>query len=659
MIKGFDFLMDPLQWFNLTKEALTLAESELDTSQFELMILIQLDTDLQIFSTSKSQVEVESAALLGQAWRSLTNILTNELQLETWNSLTIKSHSKVVTIYSLGFDVLLVILSEAAVDSLDVLKIILRFIFQIGYQKKYETVGLVSSEGYPVWLNSVEEMDDFLFAISITSLLSLVERIDYEVSAGGIDACILQGTGNLLLNVAFNPSQDLALVVTQQGTDLDAVTLDPELKSLYQKIVDPVIYSAIVPEIIDEDREQMLEEIRQAFEGETTDEEIQTLNIFDTEMLKSLENEIKTVAKKYRANEISIGYLRRRMRLPAEVLSMALEYLIGEGTISGKVGKARKSGREILVLDSSVDIDKDDIEQIKIVKTQIGDLFIPINPLLTQLPSVQPSEVAVQEVISEALGEFQIMLTLADTDPLYLFVNDLRSIGAQLESSTKTLNLLKQQLSETDQDDVLQTELARRRGNLDEKIFEQRSAITGKVSRFYIDLLNSYRLFIRLLPPPVKFNRSKRKKKVIVIFKCSAYNCRTTVRIRDNSTTWVKLSVFATLLGIYDGFPEKSPPIVIKLKTILENRLKNLIALIEEEEINKDFVLEDYLFIENLDELLITNTQRDNAVNKLRKARAGRGIDKEDFYSLFGQCNSCNRWYCKKHMVTTNKCQYC
>lgn len=646
--------MDPPQWFEITKEALALAEMELGP-QIELMVLINLDTNIQTFSTSKSQEDVNSSILLGQAWNSLICILANELQLETWNSLAIKSHDKAVTIYSLGFDVILLILSEAVVDSLDVLKIILKFIFQIGYQKKYETVGLISAEGFPVWVSSIEEMDEFLFAISITSLLSLVERIDMEVGAGGIGSCIIQGSENLLLNVAFNPSQDLALAVTQQGSDLNDVTLDSELYSLYQKIVDPEIALAIVPEITDEDRERMLEEIRIAFEGETTEEEIETLGIFDTEMLKSLENEIKTVAKKYGANEISIGYLRKRMRLPAEVLSMALEYLIGEGSISGRVGKARESGREILVLESGVDISEEDKEQINIVKNQIRDLSTSIKPFISQLPKIEPPKAAVQEV----LGEFQIMLTLSDTDPLYLLTNDLRSVGAQLESSAKTLVLLKTQLSETDQDDVLRDELNRRYTNLDEKISEQRSTIKVKVKRFYEDLLNSYRLLSRLLPPPHEFLGPRRKKKVTIVFKCPDHECKTSVKIRDNPTTWAKLKVFSILLGIYDDFPEKSPLIVTKLKTSLENLLNRLIFLIEESETKTDLELETYLVIKNLDRLSITNNAINRAINKLRQSSAEQGIDKDDFYSLFVQCSSCNRWYCKKHMSTATKCKFC
>ncbi len=651
--------MNSSQWFEITKEALRQAEADLDPSQIDLLVLLHPDYETQMFSTSTRQKEVENSVLLGQAWNSLIRILTFELQLEAWNSVTVKGRNKALTIYSLGFDVLLVILSDAATDPMDVVKVTLKYIFSVGYEKQYETVGLVSAEGFPVWVSSMKEMDDFLFAISITSLLTLVERIDMEVSAGGVTTCILQGTENMLLNVAFNPSQDLALAVTRQGSDLNEITLNSELNSLFQKIVDPVLFSAIVPEITDEDRERMLEEIRQAFEGETTEEEIQTLSAFDTEMLKSLEDEIKTVAKKYGANEISVGYLRRRMRLPAEVLSMALQYLIGEGSIEGRIGKARESGREILVLDLSAEISEEEQNQIKMVQTQIYDLFTPLSLFLSQLPKVQPPKAVALEVISDALGEFQIMLTLADTDPLFLLTNDLRTLGGNLRSSVKTLALVKKQLSETGQEDVLRDELERRHSNLLDRISEQRLTIVGKVTKFLENILNSYRFLTRLLPPPSEFKRlSKSKEQVAIIFKCSARDCNKNVCIQDNPLTWVKLSLFTILLGIQDNFPEKSPPVVTDLKNTLEEHLHDLVALAKETERKENSEQEYYLFLDNLNDLIITNTQRDDAITILKQSTIDQN-KQDDFYTHFVQCNSCNKWFCKDHMFTATKCRYC
>ena len=653
--------MDSLKWFETVKEALILAQSELDVSQLDSMVLVQLDTEIQAFTTTEQDLDVKNSSIFGQIWNYLGNIITKELELNSWNSITIKSRNKAVSIYSLGYKVILVIISEATINTLDIIKVILKFIFQIGYQDKFETVGLVSTDGFPVWVTSIEEMDEFLFAISITSLLSLVERIDMEVSAGGVEACILQGTENLLLNVAFNPSQDLVLAVTQKGSDLADVFLDEELDSLYQKIADPVLYSAIVPEITNEDRERMLEEIRQAFEGETTEEEIQTLNVFDTEMLGSLENEIKTVAKKYGAKEISIGYLRKRMKLPSEVLSMALQYLIGEGAIEGRIGKERKTGSEILVIDISSDISESEQITLDSVQNQIHEIIIPINSYLNTIPEIHVSEPPVQEeLITESLGEFQILLILSDTDPLFLLTNDLRIARTQLDGSIRSLALVRKQLSETAEDDVLRTELERRITSLTERISDQRLTIVGKTKRFREDLLNSYRLLFRLLPPPNKFRRSRRRTTANIIFTCSSHDCDVYVRIRDDIYTWVKLFIFANHLRILkEDFSNQFPSYVNELGSSLKDHFNKLSVLIDETELTTNVNLEDYSYLEHLDELLITNTQKDEAINALRRVKLGQDLEEKDFYSLFSQCNSCNKWYCKKHMSTTNKCLYC
>jgi hypothetical protein len=276
--------MDSRQWFEMIKKALIQTKAELNTPQIEHMLLLNLDDKIQIFPSLEQDDHLRSSALLAQAWNILTQILKNELQLLEWNGLSIVGRKKALTIYSLSIDLLnpllLLIFHETPFDPLEVLMLILKTVFQIGYKTKYETVGLIASEGYPVWVSFPEgkEMDDFLFAISVTSLLTLVERIDMEVSAGGISSCTIQGNDTLLLNVSFNPSQDLALAVTQKGKDINEVVLDPELTEIYQKIVDPVVFSAVVPEIKDEDRERILQEIRQEFEGEITEEEIQTLS---------------------------------------------------------------------------------------------------------------------------------------------------------------------------------------------------------------------------------------------------------------------------------------------------------------------------------------------------------------------------------------------
>jgi hypothetical protein len=578
------------------------------------------------------------------------------LQLENWNSITVKGRKKAFTLFSLGFNVILIIFYDALIDPMDVLKTLMKFVFTIGYKDIYGTVGLIASEGFPVWVMFPEgqETDEFLFAISITSLLTLVERIDMEVSAGGVRNCIIQGTEDLLLNVSFNPSQDLALAVTQQSSNISDVFLKEELDTIFQKVVDPIIYSAIVPEIVDEDRERMLKQILEDVTGEATEEEIQTLNIFDSLTLQTMENEIKLVQKRYGANEISVGYLRRRMSLPSEVLSMSLEYLIANGNIRGKIGKARQTGQEILVIDPSADMSQLNKRKLRMIQIQINDLFVPINPFLKKLPKIE-QPIDTQEVITEALSEFQVMLTLSDTDSIYLIANDIRFNQSQLENAVKTALMLRTQISETDKEDIIFAELKRRYTGTIERIQEIYPTIIGQAKKFHDDLLNSYRLLSRFLPIPTHFRQEEDTNKDIIVFQCFAHNCEDNVEIEGNIDIWVKLGIFSTVLGIKDDFPEGTSPLVEEFRNKFEKQLNKLVSLVKNE-INES-KLEYFPFLENIEELLLNNSQRDEIINTLRQSRVEN--NQEDFFSLFKQCKSCYNWFCEDHLSSSIKCIYC
>ncbi|MFX0087158.1 MAG: hypothetical protein ACFFAU_16025 [Candidatus Hodarchaeota archaeon] len=650
--------MESVQWFEIMKRALTQTEFELDIPQIEQMLLINTQNEVDPFSRTPEREDLISSSLLGQAWYILSRILANELQLEVWNSLNIKGRKKAVTLYSLGFNVILIIYYEAIIDPMDVLKTLMKNVFNLAYKEKYNTVGLIASEGYPVWVVFPEdkEMDEFLFAISITSLLTLVERIDMEVSAGGIKNCIIQGTDNLLLNVSFNPSQDLALAVTQKSENLNDVLLETELESFFGKIVDPIIYTAIVPEITDEDRVKMLKQILEDVTGEATEEEIQTLNIFDSLTLQALENEIKMVQKRYGANEISIGYLRRRMRLPSEVLSMSLEYLIANGNINGKIGKARQTGQEILVLDPFLKRSEKDIKELEIIQTQIRDLFIPLEPFLTKLPKLE-QPIAAQEVLTEALSEFQVMLTLSDTDSIFLLANDIRFNGSQLENAVKTALMLQKQIMESNEEDIILTELKRRYEGVKEKILNLKSTVIGQVTKFQEDLINSYRLLSRLLPIPIEFKNGKDPNEIRVIIKCHALNCNVEAEVVGNIETWVKISVLSTFIGISDDFPEGLSSYIEKYRKKIDTQILQLKLLLNSK--NQESKFESLPFLENIEELLISNAQRDEMITNLRNCKINNDI--KDFFTSFKQCTSCHHWFCEdKHISPiSNKCNYC
>ncbi|WP_455464252.1 hypothetical protein [Candidatus Hodarchaeum mangrovi] len=639
--------MDETKWWELLKASVRSTIDELDVTRISAIGLFSSDN---YFFPNETQLEPnvsKNLILLGRAWLFLSRILQNELQLSYWDSIAISGRSTTLSFFSLGFDIYLLVEHESTVDPLDIIKMVLKFVFKYGYQEEYETVGLVAAEGFPIWVSSIYDVDEFLFAISITSLLTLIERIDMEVNAGGVISCILQGTESLRLHVSFNPSQDIVLATTLSKHSSIVSEEIPEVKSLLGIIKDPALYPAFVPELKNEERERMLKEIRQDFNGEITEEEIESLTSFKEETLLSIEEEITSVARKYRANEISVGYLRKRMRLPSEVLSMSLEYLIATGKILGRIGRSTISGQEILVLDHFTQKQSIEIDRIKIVQSQITDLFLPLENIISQLPEITLE--AQKQEIRDALSEYQIIQTLADSDPLYLLTNEIRTTNQQLENLVKGLIFLKKRLTKVKEQDILQTELNRRYTLLNDRIYALQIGIYGKVARYFDDLKNHYQLLLRLIPTPTSFpidSNEAESNLILVEFRCQAHNCLHKGQIQDYYTTWIKLGVFARFLGIIEEFPDANNIKIIQLKNNLILLIENLEKMSNEVEVEKE--VEFYPFLNDLDDLIISNNERERLISLLQ----GNALTE------FFQCSTCNKWYCNKH-IKENKCLYC
>ena len=639
--------MDEVKWWELLKASVRSAVDELDITQISAIGLFD-SSDNYFFPNEQLDANYSNnLILLGRAWLFLSKILQNELQLSYWDTIAISGRSTTLSFFALGFDIFLLIEHESTVDPLDVIKMVLKFVFRYGYQEEYETAGLVAAEGFPIWVSSIYDIDEFLFAISITSLLTLIERINMEVNAGGVTSCILQGTESLRLHVSFNPSQDIVLATTLSKQSSIVTEQIPEVDSLLGIIKDPALYSAFVPEQKNEERERMLKEIRQDYNGEITEEEIASLTSFEENTLLSLEEEITSVAKKFRANEISIGYLRKRMRLPSEVLSMSLEYLIATGKISGRIGRSSISGQEMLVLDHLIQKQPSEMDRIKLIQHQITDLFLPLESIISQLPeiTVEPQK----QEFRDALTEYQIIQTLADSDPLYLLANEIRTANQQLENLVKGLILVKKRLKEVGEKHILQAELNRRLTLLSDRIYELQVNIFGKVAKYFDDLKNHYHLLLRLIPSPTSFPISPNETEtnlILIEFRCQAHNCLHTSQVQDYYTSWIKLTVFARFLGIIDNFPEANHTKIIQLKNNLILVLENLEKMSKEVEI--EYKLEFYPFLNNLDDLIITNNERERLISLLQ----GNALTE------FFQCSTCNKWYCNKH-IKENKCLYC
>jgi hypothetical protein len=651
-----EFLSSPLEWFDLLENALEHTMVEVSDSPLDSAFLFSIEDEKSKIFVNKVRVDKKYLTIFDRAWSILTQILTNELQLSNWRTLTISGRSRALSIKLLTPypKIYLTLIHDVNFDSNDFMKILMKHVIELGYKTKFETAGLVASEGYPIWvISETQQIDEYLFAISITSLLTLVERIDMEVAAGGVSTCMVYGNENLQLNVAFNPSRDLAFATTQRISGVD-LNVDEKLQMMYANISDPILFNAYVPETKNPEREKILSELREEFSGEITEEEMQSLNIFDTETLDSLVNEIMSVARNFGANEISIGYLRKRMKLPAEVLHMALDYLISNSAILGRIGREKHSGKEILVIQPQKIRTEEDFHTIQNIQQQVNDLFLPLDPILAQLPVIQ--SVVETEVISEALSEFQVLQSLSDTDSLFLHSADLRILASQLERSVMTISMLQEQVTEDQDNIVFVQELKERLDKQIEKFTDQRSSITTSAKKLHSDLLNSYRILLKLLPIPSSIKYNKAIDKISLVFKCNHALCKHFLYKYDDAIGWRKLTYFSQVLKLIESFPEGWEQLNQEKMSNIDLLFTKLKLITDSEQ--QITSLESFTFLNELDELIVSNVERDKMVASLRKA-LDQSNNQVDYYSTFRQCNNCQKWYCSKHIRANDLCIYC
>ncbi len=648
-------ILNSSHWFEILEKAIHQFLNESTDQGINSVYLFNTEEGQSSVLVNKRSIDDKQFKAFDQSWAFLNQILTNELRINQWKTLTITGRSQAITVKSLApspNSILLSFIHDISIDINETMQNIMKYVVEIEYKQNYNIMGLVASEGYPIWLISEEQsVDDFLFAISITSLLSLVERMDMEVSANASN-CILHGNNGLILNVFYNPSKDLALAVTQRN-ETTTTSIEEELMTLYNSITDPNLFNAFVSDRADPEREKILTEIRQEFIGEITEEEMLTLNIFDAETIDSLVNEILAVSRNFGANEISVGYLRKRMKLPSEVLHIALEYLISTGAINGRIGREKLTGKEILVLQSDSTTSDDEKLIIKNVQGQISDLFLPIEDFLKKIP-IHVTSSDKPEIISEALSEFQVLQSLSDTDSLFLLSTDLRILSGQLEKSVKTISILQNQVTESQENDEYLQDLKVRLDQQIEKFTNLRSSITAAANKLYTDILNAYRILLKIIPLPSTIKYNSVIKKSSLLFKCGVIGCEKFLYYYDDDINrWNQLIYFGKALELTDSFPggwEIN-------NSEIEQIFKKLRSIARSEEEGDS--LDSYTFLNDLDRLLVSNTQRDFIINDLRKKVYNQSNDQIDYYSYFKQCPKCQKWYCLKHIQSNDKCVYC
>ncbi len=651
-----EVLNSHMEWFHLLENALEHTMVEVADQPIDSAFLLSIEDDKSKFLFNKARIDKKYIAIFDKAWSILAQILTNELQLSSWKTLTISGRSRALSIKLLTPfpKIYLTLIHDINLDTNDFMQIMMKHILDLGYKTKYETAGMIASEGYPIWvLSETQQVDEYLFAISISSLLTLVERIDMEVAAGGVSTCIVYGNEDLQLDVVFNPSKDLVFAVTQRTSE-ETVGIDEGLKMIYENITDPILYSAHVPETENPERDKILSELREENSGEITEEEMQSLNIFDTETLDSLVNEIMSVARNFGANEISLGYLRKRMKLPSEVLHMALEYLITNGAFLGKIGREKHSGKEILLVQPQKIRTEDEINVIQNIQQQVNDLFLPLDPFLTQLPVVQP--IVNTEVISEALSEFHVLQSLSDTDSLFLLSADLRILASQIERSVMTISMLQEQVTENQENITFVQELKGRLDKQIEKFTDQRTAIATSAKKLFSDLLNSYRILLKILPTPSSIKYNKAIDKISLVFKCNHALCKQFLYKYDDTIGWSKIVYFAQVLKIIESFPEGWEQLDQEKMSIIDTLFSKLQNISDSDQ--QIASLESFSFLNELDELIVSNGERDKMINSLRQA-LDQSNNQADYYTVFRQCNNCQKWYCSKHIRSNELCIYC
>jgi hypothetical protein len=341
------------------------------------------------------------------------------------------------------------------------------------------------------------------------------------------------------------------------------------------------------------------------------------------------------------------------MKLPSEVLHIALEYLITTGAINGKIGREKLSGKEILVLQSDSKTSDEEKLIIKNVQGQINDLFLPIDDFLKKIP-IRIASYDKPEIISEALSEFQVLQSLSDTDSLFLLSTDLRILGGQLERSAKTISILQDQVTENQGNEEFLQELKIRLDKQIEKFTNLRSSINTAANKLYTDILNAYRILLKIIPIPSNIKYNSAIKKSSLLFKCGVIGCEEFLYYYDDDINrWNQLIYFGKVLELIASFPDGWG----KNNSEIEQIFTKLNSLARSEEEGSS--LDSYTFLNDLDSLLVTNTHRDSIINDLRKKVYNQSNDQIDYYSYFKQCRKCQKWYCLKHIQSNDKCVYC
>ncbi len=558
------------------------------------------------------------------------------------------------------------------------------------FSRSVKTIGLVSSDGFPIWF---EGKHNLLQVANVASnVLSMAERLNIELKLGNIDSVEISANDNeMTVEIVFNEAQDLLLTligVSCQEADMKVA------RELFRGTTRQEFTTLLVPSNWVEEREEIIKQILEETQDVTYSgderEELLALRSFNEETINQLEILLKELYRRYRCREVSIPYLRKRMRLPPAVINLTLQSLMLEGRLgNSQIILDPESKVPFLRLDLSVMGRREDpklIQEIKYHKQQILDQVIERH--LAKFEHLWRESVKKKERKTfhpeTRFSEIQALMELVDTSEIKFLASTLRKEWKKWLELTKTLSLLirqveKRSISLDSTDDVIFSELERRQQVLRKRIRDQLILIKSYQVNFERTLRQILALMERIFPPvTARFYLVKKKKrksttltlKYEVFLRCeswkNAVNCPNSIKIKNDSTSWLKLFFIQQLACLLAG---KEPYSLkedssIKIKKYGSAELKKIQ---EDHELVREYF--DHFLRDEADDSILDETAlaayesfETLFLSKHEMQKLYHFLQELGYYDKFGRCTHCHGWYCldgHHYDIEKRRCQFC
>ena len=161
---------------------------------------------------------------------------------------------------------------------------------------------------------------------------------------------------------------------------------------------------------------------------------------------------------------------------------------------------------------------------------------------------------------------------------------------------------------------------------------------------------------LKILPTPSSIKYNKAIDKISLVFKCNHALCKQFLYKYDDAIGWSKIVYFTQVLKIIESFPEGWEQLDQEKMSIIDTLFSKLRNISDSDQ--QIASLESFSFLNELDELIVSNGERDKMINSLRQA-LDQSNNQADYYTVFRQCNNCQKWYCSKHIRSNELCIYC